>query len=328
MTLPKDALYIGKNNPPLFPAEKPWGFFNDFIESKNRFALLGEILNNAALPFSVVSLAGSQKPASHFFISGGGKQCPAAPAENRPADGVKTGGRGGVQTVLVAHYDSVADSPGANDNAAAVFMLIETALKLRAAAASNWLIILTDKEELDSGESLRLQGSFQLARFFREQTDAPRRFFIFDTCGTGSTLIISTTAGYLLKQEGGAGRLPAIRKNLEDLRKTATEKAKESMLDFLLLPTPFSDDAGFLRAGLAAQLITVLPAAEASEFAYLARKDRRYINALVNMNFKKNRDLSRFPETWRVVNTPHDDIRRLTPSHFSGTVKFAAALCT
>ena len=290
--------------------------------------MLGEILNNAALPFSVVRMAGGQKPAAHFFITGGKQSGGMAPAPNRPADGTKAGGRGsGIQTVLVAHYDSVKDSPGANDNAAAVFMLIEAALKLRAAGASNWLIILTDKEELDSGESLRLQGSFQLARFFRDQTDASRRFFIFDTCGTGNTLIISTTAGYLLKQESGAGRLPAIRKNLEDLRKTAIEKAKETMLDFLLLPTPFSDDAGFLRAGLAAQLITVLPAAEASEFAYLAKKDPRYINALVNMNLKKNRDLSRFPETWRVVNTPQDSTSRLTPSHFASIVKFASALC-
>jgi hypothetical protein len=323
-------LYTGKNSPPPFPAEKPWGFFNDFIESTDRFAALDGILNQLALPFSVVRMTGGKKPAAHFFIAGarqGGAGADGTPAETRQPEGAKTGGRDSRQTVLVAHYDSVEDSPGANDNAAAVFMLLETALKLRAAAAANWLIILTDKEELDSGESLRLQGSFQLARFFREQTDAPRRFFIFDTCGTGNTLIISTTAGHLLKQEGGSGQLPAIRKNLEDLRKTAIETAKETMLDFLLLPTPFSDDAGFLRAGLAAQLITVLPAAEASEFAYLAKKDPRYINALVNMNLKKNRDLSRFPETWRVVNTPHDHISRLTPEHFSDTVKFAAALC-
>jgi hypothetical protein len=36
------------------------------------------------------------------------------------------------------------------------------------------------------------------------------------------------------------------------------------ILPLALPPTPFSDDAGFLRAGLAAQTITVLPAKEAA----------------------------------------------------------------
>jgi hypothetical protein len=295
-----------KDKTPVFPATMPWPRFVDFTRQNTRFDALHSLLQETKLPFKVVRLNGGKKPAAHFFIS---------PAQ-----------AGSAKIVLVAHYDCVAGSPGANDNAAGVFILIETALKLMENAAAGWLIIFTDKEELESGESLRGQGSFVLADFFRVHSQCPTQFFIFDCCGSGDTLIISTTADYLLKTEKGAGPIN-IQNKLTLLRQTALNKANETMQKFLLLPAPFSDDAGFLRAGIAAQLITTLPAREASEFAQTVRKDPLYINALVNGALKKKRDQNLFPETWRIVNTPNDTVERLRPEHFGAMARFAAALC-
>jgi hypothetical protein len=304
--------------------ELPWRRFAAFASPQNRFQNLSALLTECKLPFSVVCLSGGKKPASHFFIS--------------PAKG------GEAETVLIAHYDCADGSPGANDNAAAVFILIETALKLLNVKKTGWFIILTDNEELESGESLRGQGSFALANFFRngarntrgEKQSAERnlhpvfnampKFFIFDLCGTGGTLIISTMADYLLKTEKGAGTID-IQKDFAGLRRYAMAKAEETARAFLLMPVPFSDDGGFLRAGLAAQLITALPAAEASAFAARSRSDPLCVNALINGRLRKTRDPALFPETWRIMNTPDDTIERLTPEHFGGIVRFAAALC-
>jgi hypothetical protein len=300
---------VNGNSPPHFPHQPPWSRFAEFTGG-NRFEVLRAVLADMNVPYTVVRLQTNAGAAAHFFIH-------PASAQQTHEDKV----------ILAAHYDCVPGSPGANDNAASVFILIETATRLLQNASGNWIIILTDKEELTQGESLKEQGAFPLAHFFKNKSDGRGQYYIFDSCGRGDTLIISTTMDYLLKTETGTRHIN-IQKKLSALRERAIRKAKETMQPFLLLPTPFSDDAGFLRAGLAAQLITVLPASEAAEFAFLARKEPLYINSLISWNHKKNRDQNRFPQTWRIVNTPDDDIRHLNPEHFASVVRFAVALCT
>jgi hypothetical protein len=235
---------------------------------------------------------------------------------------------------LVAHYDRVAGSPGANDNSAAVFMLLEAALKLREEGMRNWLIIFTDKEELCFGEGLKDQGSYGLARSFRETSLKDCRFYIFDACGCGDTLIISTMADHLLRNETGQA---AARKRqiVKALRDGALKTARNLMMErVLLIPTPFSDDAGFLRAGLAAQTITVLPSAEAASLASLLRTKPEFIDALVSrealfaakLNERTGAKLQ-LPETWRSLNGPGDSPQRLTPKHYNRVVRFACELC-
>jgi hypothetical protein len=92
----------------------------------------------------------------------------------------------------------------------------------------------------------------------------------------------------------------------------------------LLVPTPFSDDAGFLRAGLAAQTITVLPGSEASSLASLLRTKPELINALVSRDAQDARLL--LPATWRRLNGPGDTPGKLTPQHFKRVVNFAYEL--
>jgi hypothetical protein len=110
--------------------------------------------------------------------------------------------------VLVAHYDRAADSPGANDNSAAVFLLIETALKLRQKKVTDWMIIFTDKVELTAGEGLTRQGSYALAAGLRQAGLGGGRFFIFDACGTGDT---KNKKGGREAAEPGPGNRPGTR---------------------------------------------------------------------------------------------------------------------
>jgi hypothetical protein len=234
--------------------------------------------------------------------------------------------------VLVAHYDRTANSPGANDNSAAVFLLAETALKLRDKGNEKWLIIFTDKEELSGGQGIREQGSYTLAKSLREAGLGENRFYIFDACGAGDTLIISTTADHLMKDEAdktyalaGIG-LAKVRRQVQALRNHALEAARHLVMEKVLLaPTPFSDDAGFLRAGIAAQTITALPAAEAAQLAAL-----RYKSGLAEALVSREAHIRSpflLPETWRSLNGPGDIFGRLTPKHFGLVVRFACELC-
>jgi hypothetical protein len=288
------------------PREAPYHRFDDFIApGADRFGFLCEILGQMRFPYSVLPL-GTQR---HFLVY----------PEQRPFPGLKP------SLVLVAHYDRVAGSPGANDNSAAVFMLLETMMKTRERNVRDWFIIFTDKEELSHGEGIQDQGSYTLAKNLRETGLRQGRFYIFDACGSGDTLIISTMADHLMKNETGQGSLRA-RHDVKALRDRALECARNLAMDrVLLVPTPFSDDAGFLRAGLAAQTITVLPGPEASSLASLLRAKPELTDALVSREAHDARLL--LPATWRRLNGPDDTSGRLTPQHFKRVVKFACELC-
>jgi hypothetical protein len=205
-------------------------------------------------------------------------------------------------------------------------------MKLRERENENWLIIFTDKEELSSGQGIREQGSYTLARALREAGLKGNRFYIFDACGTGDTLIISTTADHLMKNEADKNAafanmgIARARKQVQSLRNHALETARRLVMDKVLLaPTPFSDDAGFLRAGIAAQTITALPSAEAACLAALQHKSG-FTDALVSREATP-RFRRLIPETWRTLNGPGDRLSRLTPEHFKQVVRFACELC-
>ena len=284
----------------------PWQYFREFISPKaDRFALLEELLKKAELDYSVLEMAGNR----HFFVA------PPQPKEkNLP-----------LPPVLVAHYDRAPGSPGANDNSAAVFLLVETALKLKKDGAKNWIIIFTDKEELKPGESIQDQGSYTLALGFKNLKIHRPRIFSFDSCGAGDTMIISTTADYLLKKEGGGEKL---QKAAMELRQLALDTARDlGMAKVLLAPTPFSDDLGFFRAGFAAQTITMLPTPECIALVTELRKNPLLADALINAEYRQKSSARSIPETWRSLNSPGDSHLRLTPEHFRTVIRFAEALC-
>jgi hypothetical protein len=288
----------------------PYHRFNDFIDTKNdRFEVLMSLLDEMKLPVSVVNIAGKR----HIFVAS-------------QSYTMRAGGKRRL-TVLAAHYDRIQGSPGANDNGAAVFMLIEAALRLRGRAAGEWLIIFTDKEELMSGEGIKSQGSYLLAQGLSRAGLDVGRFFIFDACGRGDTLIISGTAWHLLKNFHSSEAAP-LKNRLRQLQQRAIAAAKNTFAGrFLLLPTPFSDDAGFLLAGMAAQTIAVLPAKEAADFSVIVRRNDLYVNALISGEQQRRRGVEHIPKTWRMLNGPQDTAALLDGNNFKNVVQFAIELC-
>jgi hypothetical protein len=283
----------------------PYSRFKEFIApGADRLGILSSLLDEVRLPHRTVDIAGNR----HVFVFPPG--CGAA---------------GPPKPVLVAHYDRAAGSPGANDNSAAVFILLETAMKLLEKKNDSWFVIFTDKEELSGNEGIREQGSYTLAKYLRDTGLVGNRFYIFDACGTGDTLVISTTADRLMKDEDGMG-IARARQQVQMLRNRALEAARRlAMEKVLLAPTPFSDNAGFLKAGIAAQTVTVLPAEEAAQLAALRQKIG-FAEALVSREAAPHfRRL--IPETWRTLNSPADGFVRLTPKNFTRVVRFACELC-
>jgi hypothetical protein len=293
----------------------PYNRFREFISpDADRFALLCSILDQCSLPWQILGIAGKRHLA-------------AGPENDRNACGL----------IFTAHYDRVPQSSGANDNGAAVFQLIETALRIytpsqtmvpaaaqteAAFSHSPVLFIFTDGEELSKGESLRLQGAYSLGLYLKKNGMGNSRIFTFDACGTGDTLIISTAADQLLKNETGAG-VDAMRRKVQVLRQAALEAARKARLEnVLLLPTPFSEDAGFLLAGMTAQTITVLPQKEAVVCSSLVRNGK----AAALLSTTVNVDRRLIPETWKSLNGPGDSPLRLTPEHWKKVSVFANAL--
>ncbi|MDR2471712.1 MAG: Zn-dependent exopeptidase M28, partial [Treponema sp.] len=176
----------------------PYRRFMEFIApGADRFGLLRSILDENGLAHEVLALGDKR----HILLSGG------------PAGG---------RSIYTAHYDRTAGSPGANDNGAAVFLLMETALRPGTGPA---LFIFTDGEELSGDESLRDQGSYNLGLYLRQKGLGEAPVFTFDACGTGDTLIISTAADELLKNENAPGA-EAARRRVQALRDNALEAAR------------------------------------------------------------------------------------------------------
>ncbi|MFA6505476.1 MAG: M28 family peptidase [Treponemataceae bacterium] len=226
------------------------------------------------------------------------------------------------RTVLVAHYDRAADSPGANDNSAAVFQLMATATRLRAEGTDGWVVVFTDREESAGAAGARSQGAYALAEGFKAIGLSESHFFIFDACGRGDTIIVSTTVESLNIEA------KHIKRNARELRLRALETGRLSSGGRILLaPTPFSDDAGFLAAGIAAQTITLLPAKEAAALARELRNKPDYASSLIN---KRARDALEprayktfMPDTWKRLHGKADDAQSLTPASFPLIERFA-----
>jgi len=287
--------------------EIPWRRFREFLAPcADRFAVLQEMLEQAGLYWRALETAGAR----HLLTA------PLPPEDAPPRRS---------PPLLVAHYDRAPGSPGANDNSAGAFILLESAITLKRSKAEGWTVIFTDKEELGRGQSIMAQGAYALARELKSLKMDRSKIFCFDACGTGDTLIISTTADYLLKGEEGGEKL---QKAARGLRETALETARNlGMAKVLLSPTPFSDDAGFLRAGFAAQTITMLPSPECIPLAAALRRNPEFAGALISAELRQKSHAAAIPETWRCLNSPSDSHLRLTPQHFRAVSRFAQALC-
>jgi hypothetical protein len=312
----------------VFPGEIPYHRFKEFIAlNADRFTILKTLLGEIHLSYKVVDIGKSR----HFFVYP--ERCfsidPALAMIGCPTEMTmqKALANGRISTILAAHYDRAAESPGANDNSAAVFELIKTALTLKKKDVKNWLIIFTDKEELTSGDSIRDQGSYALAKWLKTTYLEKSQIFIFDCCGVGDTLIISTAVDHLLRNDDESPGTIRSKHLVGQMRERALTAARLIRLEkVLLMPTPFSDDAGFFRAGLTAQTITVLPSNEATDIAFLLRTKPDFADALVSKDVLDTLESDFLPPTWLSLNGPDDQYEKLTPRYFQNIVDFAYAL--
>jgi len=306
---------------PEWAKHSPYDRYFDFIAPKaDRYAILTKQISALNFNSTVINIEGN----NHIFIF------PPGQKSLRSANGVFPF-RGTNPYLFSAHYDRVAGSPGANDNSIAVFHLLNAAVTLAQRGIDRWLIVFTDKEELVAGESFEKQGSFTLAKKIKSWGLEKAKIFNFDACGSGGVFIISTTTDLILKtgrQNSESSNIQEIIKNIAALRNHALEITQKLRLERVLLaPTPFSDDVGFLRAGLAAQTVTMLPANEADQYEALLRDRPDFGNLIISGEIKAPAEYRHLPETWRILNNSQDTPARLTPEYFKSFVNFVVGLC-
>lgn len=297
--------------------KSPYDAFYAFIApDADRFSILSAHIEKLGLNSVVIPIEGNR----HFFIFPKGKNL-------KPSSGGSFPFRKQSPVILTAHYDRVPGSPGANDNSAAVFQLLGAALRLCEQGLDYWIIIFTDKEELQDGEGIQKQGSFSLAKKLRGLGLSGAHIFNFDACGAGNTFVFSSTVDYLLKKNKRPGFNRAAA-TIRELREKALETARFLRFNKILLaPTPFSDDAGFLQGGIPAQTITMLPANEADSFSAMLFDNPGFVDMLINGSINYNENRSLLPETWNRLNSPLDDHSHLTPEYYERIVRFAVELC-
>ena len=296
-------------------------FFSAFLEpAADRRTFIAERLAAQGIPYRTVTL----QDKTHIVIT-------YRQSAYNPRFKMKT---------LIAHYDRAAGTQGANDNSAACVQLLlfaQTLLQKR--DAHNIRIIFTDGEEAGA-DGIKNQGSYRLGQGLRALSMQQDDIFVFDMCGSGDTLILSESGIY--------GR---------DTRKTAALTALHRRCRiyadaacrgrWLSLPTAYSDNAGLISAGLTAQVITVLPRAEAELLIrYMPHSAgtplsgnvhsagcHRSAGAEISANESAAQALQRciitnahvppdsplaavIPQTWQRMHTPQDRLETLTPQAF------------
>ena len=217
---------------------------------------------------------------------------------------------------VIAHYDRFPGSPGANDNSAAVFCLLEWATKLAAgsvvecprsgciettadlgtfpAARSstptqfhNIRLIFTDGEELGAAGGVAEQGAFPLAQVFRRLGITSDDIFVFDCMGRGDVPVLTQT---ILPPKTPAGFVKSF--TVLEQRAAALLQSSASGRWFCL-PCNYSDNASFIANGIPAVAITMLPSAE--------------VTAATR---------GETPLTWQLLHTAGDNLASLNPQSF------------
>ncbi|MCQ2582296.1 MAG: M28 family metallopeptidase [Treponema sp.] len=231
------------------------------------------------------------------YLLNSGIECPVIPVEGKNHIYVKFPLRQynpmfRIKTVI-AHYDRFPGSPGANDNSAAVFCMMEWARKLiQRQDFHNIRLIFTDGEELGEGD-VSQQGAFGLAKLFSKLGIKNDDVFVFDCMGRGNVPVICQID---LPQ----GMSSAFISRFNELEKRAIKIISEgSGGKWFKVKANYSDNAGFILNGIPACAISMLPSKEIS---------------------------SQEITTWNLLHTPLDDIRSLTPEAFEITGKILNSL--
>lgn len=246
--------------------------FLDFIKPDcNRLNFIQNFLKQNDVETAVIPLEGKK----HIYVKFPQNQY-------NPLFNIKT---------VVAHYDRFENSPGANDNSVAVYMLMLWAVKLsRQFDFHNVRLIFTDGEEA-CPDGVTSQGAFAIASLFKK-LDIKDDIFVFDCMGCGDVPVLCENK---IPQKAGNAfikKLTALENKAQRIIRTAGNGK------WFCLPCNYSDNASFIAQGIPAVAITVLPSSEVSDVL-------------------KNQT----PKTWKNLHTQNDNIDNLWESSFSLSMK-------
>lgn len=222
-----------------------------------------------------------------------------------------------MKTILV-HYDRAPNSPGANDNSAAVFQVLVFLERLKTfRTAHNMRVFFTDGEEMGAMGGVSDQGAYGIAARFKKIGIMNDDVLAIDGCGRGDVIVISTTG----RKSPGT---EIFKRRFNDLYERTIELAQQvSPQKWVTAPVPYSDNAAFIASGIPAVAVTMLPREEATALMRNVQRDKSFENALLNHSVS-NTDL--LPMTWRFMHTPFDAPESLTPESFELMEKFLDAL--
>lgn len=242
--------------------------FKEFINADcNRMKFIQNFLAENGVESTVIPLDGK----NHIYVKFPQQQY-------NPLFKIKT---------VVAHYDRFQNSPGANDNSAAVYMLMIWAVKLsRQNDFHNVRLIFTDGEEAGS-DGIASQGAFAVAGLFKKLA-INDDVFVFDCMGTGDVPVLCENN---IPRKAGTAfirKMAALENKAQKIIRTAGNGK------WFCLPCNYSDNAGFIAQGIPAVAITLLPSTEVSDVL-------------------KNQ----IPKTWKNLHTQSDCIENLWESSFS-----------
>lgn len=242
--------------------------FSSYISQDcNRKEFIQSFLNKAGLDTAVISLEGK----NHIYV-----KFPIH--QYNPMFKIKT---------VIAHYDRVEGSPGANDNSAANFVLLQWAVSLfNKKSFHNVRLIFTDGEELGEG-GICEQGSFALAKLFQKLGITNDELFVFDCMGRGDVPIIC-------ENNFPKGMSKNFLKKVRDLELIAEKIIKNaSGGKWFKLHSGYSDNASFLVNNIPAVAITLLPSSEVTDAIS-----------------------GKIPYTWQLFHTKDDNLASLNSESF------------
>lgn len=219
---------------------------------------------------------------------------------------------------VVSHYDRAPGTPGANDNSAANFCLMEWAIRLaKKATAHNVRLFFSDGEEQGKA-GVASQGSFALASLFKKFI-GNEDVYVFDCVGRGTVPILGKT-------EISLNAPFAFRKSFEQLEERASRiLSRSGMPRWLTLPFAYSDNAGFIANGIPAVAITMLPDDEVNKYYTALMAESLLEPFVMNHGLPEGKATKEkliklqlsIPKTWRILHTSEDTEETLTPESFS-----------
>jgi hypothetical protein len=208
-------------------------------------------------------------------------------------------GSGDRTLILVAHHDAVPGSPGANDNAASVAILLTLLERLGAAPPSRLRVRLL----FPACEELGYLGS----RVYARETPLERVAGVvsLELCGVGDTLAIWDVGDE-------TPFLRTLRGALENIGR----RADETYHVVGRIPVFGSDHRAFAAAGIPAYGLTVVPAAEADAL-------RAFVFSPVKSAV---RAVKRRPAPFDTYHTTRDALPTLDPMALDAVVRALEAL--